>query len=81
MPRSKRLLELMHKHAGGENVAEETLQTLLSDSVREVVAKQVAAGIDYVSDGELSKPSYATYVSERLSGLWPRSGRALRRPI
>jgi 5-methyltetrahydropteroyltriglutamate--homocysteine methyltransferase len=69
LPRSKRLLELMHKRAGGENVTEETLQTLLSDSVREVVAKQVAAGIDYVSDGELSKPSYATYISERLSGF------------
>jgi 5-methyltetrahydropteroyltriglutamate--homocysteine methyltransferase len=69
LPRPKRLLELMHKRAGGENVAEETLQTLLSDSVHEVVAKQVAAGIDYVSDGEFSKPSYATYISERLSGF------------
>jgi len=34
-----------------------------------VVAKQAAAGIDYVSDGELSKPSYATYISDRLSGF------------
>jgi 5-methyltetrahydropteroyltriglutamate--homocysteine methyltransferase len=59
----------MRRRAQGENVVEEALQTLLRDSVRDVVARQAAAGIDYVSDGELSKPSYATYISERLSGF------------
>ena len=33
----------------------------------EVVAKQVAAGIDVVSDGEMSKPSYATYCTDAFS--------------
>jgi 5-methyltetrahydropteroyltriglutamate--homocysteine methyltransferase len=69
LPRPQRLLELMRKRARGENVVEQTLQTLLRESVRDVVARQAAAGIDYVSDGELSKPSYATYISERLSGF------------
>ena len=34
-----------------------------------VVAKQVEAGIDIVNDGEMSKPSYATYVKDRLAGF------------
>ena len=69
LPRPRSLLELLRRRAQGENVVEEALQTLLRESVRDVVAKQAAAGIDYVSDGELSKPSYATYISDRLSGF------------
>jgi 5-methyltetrahydropteroyltriglutamate--homocysteine methyltransferase len=38
-------------------------------AVAEVVGRQVAAGVDVVSDGELSKPSYATYVKDRLTGF------------
>jgi 5-methyltetrahydropteroyltriglutamate--homocysteine methyltransferase len=37
--------------------------------VRAVVERQVSTGIDIVSDGEFSKPSYATYVAERLTGF------------
>ena len=69
----------MRRRAQGENVVEEALQTLLRESVRDVVAKQAAAGIDDVSDGELSKRSYATYIFERLSGL-AASGKAPRQP-
>jgi len=69
LPRPRSLLELLRRRAQGENVVEEALQTLLRESVRDVVAKQAAAGIDYVSDGELSKPSYATYIPDRLSGF------------
>jgi len=38
-------------------------------AVAEVTQKQVAAGLDLVNDGEMSKPSYATYVKDRLSGF------------
>jgi len=38
-------------------------------AVDETVARQRAAGIDIVNDGEASKPSYATYVTERLTGF------------
>jgi 5-methyltetrahydropteroyltriglutamate--homocysteine methyltransferase len=38
-------------------------------AVREVVARQAAAGVDIINDGEVSKPSYATYVTERLTGF------------
>jgi 5-methyltetrahydropteroyltriglutamate--homocysteine methyltransferase len=38
-------------------------------AVRETVARQREAGVDIINDGEVSKPSYATYVTERLSGF------------
>jgi len=42
---------------------------VIADAVVEVVRRQVAVGIDVVSDGEMSKISYATYIAERLSGF------------
>jgi 5-methyltetrahydropteroyltriglutamate--homocysteine methyltransferase len=45
------------------------LATRVRAAVAEVVAKQVEAGIDLVNDGEMSKPSYATYVKDRLAGF------------
>jgi 5-methyltetrahydropteroyltriglutamate--homocysteine methyltransferase len=41
----------------------------LADAVRSVVQAQIDAGVDVVNDGEASKPSYATYVTERLTGF------------
>jgi 5-methyltetrahydropteroyltriglutamate--homocysteine methyltransferase len=49
----------------------------LTDAVRSVVRDQIDAGVDVVNDGEASKPSYATYVTERLSGF---SGEGRPRP-
>jgi 5-methyltetrahydropteroyltriglutamate--homocysteine methyltransferase len=37
------------------------------------VKKQVDSGIDLVNDGEMSKPSYATYFKDRLTGFAGRS--------
>ena len=37
--------------------------------------QQHEIGIDVVSDGEMSKPSYATYVTERLTGFGGKSDR------
>ena len=44
-------------------------QQAVRAAVEETVAHQLGAGIDIVNDGEVSKPSYATYVTERLSGF------------
>jgi 5-methyltetrahydropteroyltriglutamate--homocysteine methyltransferase len=41
----------------------------VSAAVRDVVRKQAEVGIDIVSDGEYSKPNFASYVNERLSGF------------
>jgi 5-methyltetrahydropteroyltriglutamate--homocysteine methyltransferase len=42
---------------------------VLAAEVKEVVKRQVAAGVDVVSDGELSKISYATYIKDRITGF------------
>ena len=34
-----------------------------------MVRKQTGAGVDIINDGEMSKPSYATYVKDRLNGF------------
>jgi 5-methyltetrahydropteroyltriglutamate--homocysteine methyltransferase len=39
--------------------------------IDDVLGKQVAAGIDIVSDGEMSKSSYTTYIRHRVSGIEP----------
>jgi 5-methyltetrahydropteroyltriglutamate--homocysteine methyltransferase len=41
----------------------------LATEVKEVVRRQVSAGVDVVSDGELSKISYATYIKDRITGF------------
>jgi 5-methyltetrahydropteroyltriglutamate--homocysteine methyltransferase len=42
---------------------------VIADAVEAVVKKQVAAGVDVVSDGEMSKISYATYIADRFTGF------------
>jgi 5-methyltetrahydropteroyltriglutamate--homocysteine methyltransferase len=69
LPRPPELLELMRARSEGRAVDEQELADLLARSVTEVVARQVDVGIDLVSDGEFSKPSYVTYVAERLTGF------------
>jgi 5-methyltetrahydropteroyltriglutamate--homocysteine methyltransferase len=45
------------------------LAARIRSAVAEVVRAQVDAGLDVVDDGELSKPSYATYIKDRLAGF------------
>ncbi len=73
LPRPPALIDLMFAKAEGRKVDEKELSAKTRDSVREVVQHQQAVGIDVVSDGEMSKPSYATYVTERLTGFGGRS--------
>jgi 5-methyltetrahydropteroyltriglutamate--homocysteine methyltransferase len=75
LPRPEKLVEIMFAKEEGQAVDPELLRTRIRDAVREVVARQCAVGIDVVSDGEMSKPSYATYVTERLTGFGGRSER------
>jgi 5-methyltetrahydropteroyltriglutamate--homocysteine methyltransferase len=48
----------------------------VASAVEEVVQKQAQAGIDVIDDGEMSKPSYATYIKDRLSGFGGRATRS-----
>ena len=73
LPRPQKLVELMFEKEEGRAVDAKRLAEAVRDSVHEVVGHQQAAGIDVVSDGEMSKLSYATYVTERLSGFGGKS--------
>jgi 5-methyltetrahydropteroyltriglutamate--homocysteine methyltransferase len=69
LPRGSAVVELLYKKESGEAYDSASLATAVAAGVDDVVAKQVAAGIDIVSDGETSKVGYATYIKDRLSGF------------
>jgi 5-methyltetrahydropteroyltriglutamate--homocysteine methyltransferase len=69
LPRPDDLIRTMFAKEEGVPVDPTALAARVRSAVAEVVGKQVQAGIDVVSDGELSKPSYATYVKDRLTGF------------
>lgn len=69
LPRPPDLLEFLEAREIGRNFDQASFEKCLSASVRDIVQKQVAAGIDVVCDGELGKISYTFYVRHRLSGI------------
>ncbi len=69
LPRPAVLLDSLRARESGQTVDDAVLAAQVRDAVTEVVQQQVRAGIDIVSDGEMGKPSFATYVSHRLAGF------------
>jgi 5-methyltetrahydropteroyltriglutamate--homocysteine methyltransferase len=69
LPRSAELAELLFAAEREEAVDQNRFERVLADAVDVTVHRQVAAGIDVVSDGEMSKISYATYIKDRISGF------------
>ncbi len=69
LPRPDDLVRAMFAKEEGVPVDAAALSRQIASAVADVVQKQVAAGIDIVDDGEMSKPSYATYIKDRLSGF------------
>jgi 5-methyltetrahydropteroyltriglutamate--homocysteine methyltransferase len=69
LPRPPDLVRAMFAKEEGVPVDPAALAARIRATVSEAVEKQVAAGIDIVNDGEMSKPSYATYVKDRLAGF------------
>jgi 5-methyltetrahydropteroyltriglutamate--homocysteine methyltransferase len=69
LPRSREVVELLYKKESGEPYDLSTFDAAVVAGVADAVAKQVAAGVDIVSDGETSKIGYATYIKDRLSGF------------
>jgi 5-methyltetrahydropteroyltriglutamate--homocysteine methyltransferase len=69
LPRPPDLIQMMFAKEEGVPVERAALEARIRNAVAEVVGKQVEAGMDVVNDGEMSKPSYATYVKDRLSGF------------
>src|SRR5215510_1574323 len=69
LPRPEDLVRTMFAKEEGVPVDSSALGARIRSAVAAVVAKQVEAGIDVVNDGEMSKPSYATYIKDRLDGF------------
>jgi 5-methyltetrahydropteroyltriglutamate--homocysteine methyltransferase len=69
LPRPAELRDLLLARDRGEEVDEPAFQVHVQTAVRDVVARQVAAGLDIVSDGEMSKIAYSLYPKERLNGF------------
>ena len=68
LPRPADLIKMMYAKEEGVPIDRPALGQRIRAAVAEVVAKQVKAGVDIVNDGEMSKPSYATYIKDRLDG-------------
>jgi len=69
LPRPSRFLSLVLAQEAGESVDEAQFADEVRAAVRETVRLQADAGVDVLNDGEMSKPSYATYVKDRLTGF------------
>jgi 5-methyltetrahydropteroyltriglutamate--homocysteine methyltransferase len=69
LPRPQPLVELLIKKDRDEPYDRAEFEAQVKQAVADIVARQVAIGIDVVSDGETSKIGYATYVHERLTGF------------
>lgn len=69
LPRPKEVVDLVWAEDRDEPVDRQHFDRVIGDAVRDRVARQVEAGIDFVSDGEMSKIGYATYIRHRLSGF------------
>src|ERR1700735_333637 len=74
LPRPAELLAQIMAREVGESVDEAQFAPRLAGVVRDVVAKQIATGIDSVCDGEQSKINYTFYVRHRLSGIGSVAG-------
>ncbi|MFL6798932.1 MAG: epoxyalkane--coenzyme M transferase [Xanthobacteraceae bacterium] len=71
LPRPKPLVDLVLAREEGQAVDATLFELETAKAVNAVVAQQIAAGMDIVSDGEMSKPSYTTYIRHRVSGIEP----------
>ena len=75
LPRSKELSEFLFTKDRGENFNQSNFNEILKNNVNKVVKKQIEVGIDFISDGEMSKISYATYIKDRIDGFSGESER------
>ena len=69
LPREDELIEIMFAKEDGLPLDMEAVDARIAEAVQFVVDKQAEAGLDIINDGEQSKPSYATYIKDRLNGF------------
>jgi len=69
LPRSQAVTDVLFARERNEPRDADADEAVITQAVAEVVRRQIEAGIDVVSDGEMSKISYATYIARRFSGF------------
>ncbi len=69
LPRSQKVVDFIFAREKEQPFEEAAFDAAMAEAAGETVRRQVAAGIDIVSDGETSKISYATYVKDRYTGF------------
>ncbi|WP_368186203.1 cobalamin-independent methionine synthase II family protein [Aestuariibius sp. HNIBRBA575] len=69
LPRTQEVVDFIFARENREDYDQAAFDAAMTKAVSETVAKQAAAGVDIVSDGETSKISYATYVKDRYTGF------------
>jgi 5-methyltetrahydropteroyltriglutamate--homocysteine methyltransferase len=74
LPRPHDLLDLMKAKFSGRPFEQAALDAKIASTVADCVRRQADCGIDFVTDGEFSKPGFFTYIRERLDGFESRPG-------
>jgi 5-methyltetrahydropteroyltriglutamate--homocysteine methyltransferase len=69
LPRSQAVTDIVFAREHGQARDEQADRGTIRAAVADVVRRQAAARVDLVSDGEMSKISYATYIKDRISGF------------
>lgn len=69
LPREDDLIEIMFAKEDGLPLDIAAVDARIAEAVQFVVDRQAEAGLDIINDGEQSKPSYATYIKDRLDGF------------
>ncbi len=69
LPRSQAVTDVLFARDRGAALDEGAARTILCEAVKDAVHRQIDSGVDVVSDGEMSKISYATYIKDRLTGF------------
>jgi 5-methyltetrahydropteroyltriglutamate--homocysteine methyltransferase len=69
LPRPADLDQLIADREDGKDVDTAEFEAQVASAVADIVASQLAAGVTVISDGEMGKPGYSTYVKDRLTGF------------
>lgn len=69
LPRGREVAELLFASERGDPIDAQQFDATVGEAIRQAVGRQVAIGLDLISDGEISKISYATYIKDRISGF------------
>ncbi len=69
MPRPQDVVDMLFAEDRDELTDRDAYDETMARAVADIVARQAEVGVDVVSDGEMSKISYATYIRHRLSGF------------